>query len=82
MLSRLFDFIAKRLLQRQLILPPQGLEMLYDLLDQPLGRRSSSRHTNAARTFDVIRIYFILGLDQETFLALLFADREELHAVR
>ena len=57
-------------------------QSLDHLLDQPIRSRSSGSHADATDASQILGVDFAIGLDQETVLALLLADGEQLNAVR
>ena len=56
-------------------------EVFDDLLDEPVGGRGTGGDADGLDAFELGVIYLFFGLDEKAFLALLFADGEELYAV-
>lgn len=55
--------------------------MFDDLLDEPVGGGGTGGDANGLDAVELGVIYLFFGLDEKAFLALLFADGEELYAV-
>src|SRR5215210_869585 len=53
-----------------------------DLFDEPVGRRGPGRDADAVGASEVVGVDLFGRLDEVALRALLFADREELEAVR
>src|SRR6476659_6372230 len=58
------------------------MKSLDNLIDKPVGRRSSCRYSNFFGTSKISGIDFRRSFDQETLVALLLANRQQLDAVR